>query len=373
MPKGNGGGGSRGGGTSLTVKGTRGDDPNLTIPSGALITQVTIDGNAGSDTLNLSSYGHGVSVQLISGYAKSNSMVSDQAFTGTFGSYFFGADTVRGSIKNVENLVGTAFNDFLMINIVGTAKRIDAGDGNDVAYAIGGNALLIGGSGSDWLPSYGAGNVLVGGTYNGGSASGDGQTDYFYLGSAPTILDFEVGIDHLIVELSGTQTIADILNGEWMPFGTDGSTYVVDGAAEVSLANVAPDLAETIELNFALGGTGPIEGSTGDDMLFVGSSAPSYIVLGANSGDDLLITFDILTDVLVFQDDIVPTWSDTLVNGEEMLLGTWTGGSVTIEGLDTSDVPNLIIEDGDAGQFATFGGASGSPDADFAAVALLAG
>ena len=377
MAKGNGsgGGGSNGGsGTSFTVKGTRGDDSNLTLPVGALLTQVTIDGSAGSDTLNLSAYGHGVSVQLISGYAKANSMVSEQAFIGTFGNYFFGADTVRGSIKNVESLVGTAFNDFLMVNIAGTAKRIDGGDGNDVAYAIGGNALQIGGSGNDWLPSYGAGNVLVGGTYDGSTAAGDDQTDYFYLGSTPVILDFETDFDHLILELTGTQTISDLLAGEWVAYGSDGASYVVSGIAEVHLAGVAPSLAETIQLDFALGGTGIIEGAGGDDMLFVGSSAPSHVVLGSASGDDLLISFDVLTDVLVFEDGIIPTWSDTMVNGELMLLGTWAGGSVTIEGLDTTDVPDLIIQGG-AGStlLAAQGPGAWSTDADFAAAALLAG
>ena len=92
MAKGGGGGSSGGGGTSFTVRGTRGDDTNLTLPSGALITQVTVDGGAGSDTLNLSDYQSGVTLRLEGGFAKSNSTVTDQAFTGLFGNYQIVAD-----------------------------------------------------------------------------------------------------------------------------------------------------------------------------------------------------------------------------------------------------------------------------------------
>ena len=96
---GNGGGGS---GTGFTVKGTRGDDTNLTLPSGALITQVTVDGGAGSDTLNLSAYGSGVTLRLEGGFAKSKSTVTDKAFTGLFGNYLIVDDSsVGGTIRNI--------------------------------------------------------------------------------------------------------------------------------------------------------------------------------------------------------------------------------------------------------------------------------
>jgi hypothetical protein len=63
-----------------------------------------------------------------------------------------------------------------------------------------------------------------------------------------------------------------------------------------------------------------------------------------DNGDDAVVNFNIASDILVFEDGVVPLWSDTFVNGAPALLGTWASGSVTIQGLQTSDVPYLHIE-----------------------------
>ena len=367
-----GGGGSGGGGTSFTVKGTRGDDTNLTLPSGALITQATIDGGAGSDTLNLSGYGSGVTLLLEGGFAKSKSTVADQAFTGLFGNYLVGSNSVSGSIRNVENVIGTDYNDYLFASILNTPKYLDGGDGNDVLNSLGGNATLVGGAGCDWLVGYWQNVTLVGGTYVNGTASGDEQTDYFYTGSQnPLILDFEVGTDKLICEFaSGSVEI-----GAWVSNGAGGATLMVSGVAEVTLANVDVALAETIEIGYALfSDTGHLEGSSGDDLLFVGSVAPTRIHLGADNGNDATVGFDIHSDVLVFEDGVSPTWSDTMVNGAVALLGTWAGGSITLQGLGTDDVPSLLIEGlASAPDFGPPGAGPWSTDTDFSATGLLVG
>jgi hypothetical protein len=328
-------------GTTLTVKGTRGDDPNLTIPDGALITMVVVDGGAGSDTLNLSDYGSGVTVRIEGGFAKSSSIVTDKEFTGLFPNYsMVDSSSVRGTIRNVENLIGTDFNDFLFASINGTAKYIDGGAGNDVVESLGGNATLVGGTGSDWLVGYWPNVTLIGGTYANGVAAGDGMTDYFYLGSGtPTILDFEVGVDRLICEFSS----ASVEFGTWVSNGSGGSTLMVNGVGEVTLANIDVATAQTIQLDYALlPVNGHIEGSSGNDLLFVGNGA--RIHLGSDSGDDATVSFDIAEDILVFDDGVAPTWSDTMVNGAAALLGSWEGGSITIQGLGTDDVPDLMIE-----------------------------
>ena len=68
------------------------------------------------------------------------------------------------------------------------------------------------------------------------------------------------------------------------------------------------------------------------------------MVLGANSGDDVAVDFKIANDILVFEDGVTPVWNDTVVNGAAALPGAWSRGSITIQGLDTSDVPNLLME-----------------------------
>ena len=334
--------------SSLTVRGTRGDDV-LTIPNGALITQVVIDGNAGSDTLNLSSYGSGVTIRLEGGFAKSKSTVTDKAFTGLFGNYVIVDDSsVSGTIKNIENLIGTNYNDYLFAQILNTPKYLDGGAGNDVVNSLGGNATLVGGTGSDWVVGYWPDNTLIGGTYVNGVAMGDSTTDYFYLGSGtPTILDFELGVDRLICEFASTS----IEIGNWVSNGSGGSTYMVNGIGEVTLANIDVSTAQTIELGYALySNSGSIEGSSGDDLIWAGGNVATRIIFGANSGDDALVDFNILNDSLVFEDGVDPTWSDTMVNGAEALVGNWVDGSVTIQGLSTDDLPNLIIEGASAAQ-----------------------
>lgn len=358
-------------GTTTTLRGTRGDDI-FTIPGNLLITQVVIDGGAGRDTLDLSSYGSGVTALLEGGLAKSSSTVANKEFTGLWGNYTLaGAATAKGTIKGVESLIGTDYNDFLFINLPSTAKYIDAGGGNDVVNSLGGNAVLVGGSGSDWLVGYWQNVTLIGGTWNGSTATADGEKDYFVAGSqCPVILDFEVGIDQLICEPSGW-SMSDLGSLQWVSNGAGGSTLMIGGVAEVTLANVGLSLAQSIEIGHSISPVnGVVEGQSGDDLLYVGSIVPSRIILGADNGDDATIGFDILTDVLVFEDGVVPTWSNSLVNGAPALLGSWAGGSITLQGLSTDDVANLIIE-GSAGSIGSDGPGPWSTSSDYAAASTL--
>ena len=325
----------------VTIKGTLGDD-TLTIPAGTSITNVKIDGSGGNDTLNLSNYANGVTIQLQDGFAKASSLVTDKPFTGLFPNFSMtDSGTVRGSITNVENLIGTSHNDFLFVYTT-SPKYVDGGAGNDVIESLRGNATLVGGTGNDWLVAYWPNVTLIGGTYANGVANPDNSTDYFYIGSgAPTILDFETSFDKLILEFaSGT-----IEATNWVSNGAGGSTLMVGGTAKLTLANVALADAQGIELGYALlPVNGRVEGSSGDDLLWTGGNSTARVVLGSNTGDDVAVDFNIANDILVFEDGVTPVWSDTLVNGAAALLGTWTGGSITIQGLDTGDVPNLLME-----------------------------
>ena len=360
------------GGTTITVRGTKGDDPNLTIPSGALITQVTVDGGTGLDTLNLSNYTvGGVTIGLNSG-AKVVSYVTPKAFTGLFPDYVIkDSSTVSGTIKNVESLVGTDFNDALTITVQSVNKLLDGGAGNDrLVINGGGTNLVIGGLGSDWLGSSGA-PTYVGGTYANGVATRDSEADYFLCSAPVTILDFEVGIDRLIIHEDNAAMLAFLTGSSWAAYGDSGSALMLNGVAEVVLPDVPLSLARTIELGFTLfaDASGRIEGSSGDDILWSGQTGTAYYVFGADSGNDIAAAFDILSDVLVFEDGIAPVWSDTLVNGAQALLGTWADGSVTIQGLSTADVPNLHTQNMGTPQYGDAGPGPWSTGSDYAASA----
>lgn len=339
--------------TATRIVGTDGDD-RLVLPAGATLPGVTIDGGKGSDTLDLSGYNSkGVYIRVEPGYSRQNSSVAEQPFTGVFGSQKFTAPLISGSIRNVENLIGTSGDDFLYVMANGPIpKRVEGGPGDDVVHSLGGNARLIGGPGSDWLVSYWENNVLIAGDDD-GDPSPDGVRDFFYLGSAPTILDYEVGTDHILLE-SVAGSVAAIYNSvEWRAEGS-GSSLWINGVREVTLANVGVEQAKTIAFGLILSAVdNVVEGGPNDDFLYVSGSAgvETRVMIGANSGDDVLKVFDLGWDRLVFAPDLDVVWSNSIVNGATALVATFQGGSITIEGLSMADVPAIRIT-GPAGSLA---------------------
>jgi Ca2+-binding RTX toxin-like protein len=330
-----GSGGGSGGGTTIT--GTPGDD-DILVPNGQL-GSVRIDGGAGNDTLDLSNYSStGVGVRINIARQSSSYVSPDHAFHGIIYDYsLIGPTTVSGSITNVENIIGTAGNDALIIDST-KPSYLNGGAGNDFLDSIEGNGTLVGGAGSDWLLAYHSNNILVGGTYVNGVATGDGTPDYFFGNGGATILDFEPGIDHLIFE--GTPSA--ILSGTWQPYGS-GSELVVNGSVQAILANVTPDVASTIHLQFAITPTnGQLHGTSGDDILY--PTANTSIYFDANSGNDYVTHFDKATDNLVFAANTNIMWSNSVANGEHTLVGSFSGGSVTLAGLSTADAASLHIE-----------------------------
>jgi Ca2+-binding RTX toxin-like protein len=91
----------------------------------------TLDAGAGIDTLDYSSYGSGVNVNLSTGAA-----------TGVGGGN-------AGCLSGIENLLGSEFNDLLMGD--NHNNIIDGRAGNDQIYGLDGDDTLIGGDGNDLL------------------------------------------------------------------------------------------------------------------------------------------------------------------------------------------------------------------------------
>ena len=340
--------------SGFTVTGTDNSE-FLELPAGATILNTTIDGRRGNDTLDLSNYSSpGVYVFIQYGMAKAKSVVADQPFTGLFLNYSTaGATRVEGSIRNVENVIGTSGNDYLVVHtLAGVPKVVDGGPGNDVVGAIGGSATLIGGAGNDWLTSNSENNVLIGGVNDGDFDVSDGARDNFYLNSAPTIMDFEVGTDHLLLELNSQSAATMYAPGaiSWVSEGAGSSLYV-NGVREVTLANVDAATAQSILFGVVVSPiNNVVEGGPGDDMLFAGGhTTVTRVVVG--SGDDVVINFDVALDTLAFEDGVMPIWSNTIVNGASALVATFAGGSLTLQGLSMDDVGSIMI-DGPVGTLA---------------------
>jgi hypothetical protein len=338
--------------STISVTGTNGDDI-LHIPAGYDITQVTVNGGRGNDTLDLSTYQAGTTPGVYvdieaSGTRSPGSIVSDQSFSGVPGSLPNTGHTVQGTITNVENLIGTTGNDVLSMNLAGITTRLDGGAGNDYLSVSGAaSATLIGGSGSDWLISTVAGSTLIGGSVDSsGVVHEDGSVDTFQIGLPQvTIDDFQVGTDRLIFGTNHSMDAA-FAAATWVDNGSGGSTLMVNGAARVTLAGIPVSTAQTIGYGFEYvsTGNGTVQGGATNDVLNCSNNYVETVMTGPSTGNDLVLHFNPSQDLLDFTSDAQVSWSNTFVNGEESLLGTFAGGSVTLMGLTTADVGSLHVQ-----------------------------
>ena len=325
-------GGSSGGGN---FKGTSGND---TFHVGSLteLKSSSYDGAGGIDTLDLSALTSGITLNLSAEmtYRTSKSVLwPDHAFSGfytdTSASLTGDTDKISGSINNIERVIGTSGNDQIAMGNTGFA---DGGAGND--YVAGGT--VVGGAGADYVSGTGPSEILVGGTYANGVATGDQTTDWFEIdGSSGVILDFEIGIDKLVLPHVSSNPDG-IPNATWQATiynGVASSVLTVNGQT-ITLAGITPDIANTIKIGqFFCNSHAAITRGPGDDIIWP-SSGPSQLIFGSGSGNDIVTHFNIADDQLVFGSDAPTTWTDVQVNGENAIQGFYDNGasSVTILG-----------------------------------------
>ena len=333
--------------TLVSVTGTNGDD-FLYIPRGYDITQVSVNGGKGVNTLDLSTYEPnvtpGVSVDFEAAGARSpGSIVSDFSFHGVVGSIANTNPSVFGTITNIQNIIGTTGNDILSSNASVAHVYLNGGAGNDsLQVSTATSATLVGGAGYDWLQTSVGGASLTGGTVNAaGAANHDSSYDTFVVGIyGATIQDFS-STDRLI--FTGMHSAdAAFAAGIWVSDGSGGSELMVNGTARIDLAGVPLATAVNVSLGHQyIVENGILSGGTGNDVLKCTNNA--IVQVGPNSGNDVIVGFN-STDTLHFTSDMQVSWSDTVVNGQHSLLGTFTGGSVTLTGLGTSDLSSLHID-----------------------------
>lgn len=343
--------GGSSGGTSF--RGTNGNDTFHVASLNELKTS-TYDGLGGVDTLDLSALTAGITISLTAEQTYKNSKSAlwpDHAFTG-----FFLDDNLTsvpgqltGTISNIERVIGTSGGDHIALGNTGFG---DGGPGND--YLAGG--FIVGGLGADYLdgsgPSYGAPagstEVLVGGTYENGVATGDQTTDWFEINGGPAvILDFEVGIDKLVLPNS-TGDPTTIASAVWQATtynGAPSSVLSVNGQV-ITLAGITPDAANTIKVGqgFYNRSVSTVTSGPGDDIIWP-STGSSQLIFGPGSGNDIVTHFTIADDHLVFTSGAPASWTDVFVNGEQAIQGFYDNGasSVTILGLTTADASHLLI------------------------------
>jgi Ca2+-binding RTX toxin-like protein len=208
---------------SDTTEGTSGDD-TLTGSNGVddvidgLAGDDDIDGKSGDDTLSggdgddTIDGGSGVDI-LIGGagaddldggsgsddtasYVGSSAGVNVSLTTGS-GS---GGDAAGDTLSDIENLIGSDYNDTLTGNSTGGgANTLDGGLGDDTLSGEGGHDVLNGGAGNDSMDG-GSGNDTLDGGAGNDTLDGGAGVDILIWDSADTSIDGGTGTDTLLID-----------------------------------------------------------------------------------------------------------------------------------------------------------------------------
>ena len=207
-----------------------------------------LDGGAGNDTASYAHASGSVTVVL-----------------GTVGGFASGADG-DDTLRNIENITGSAFDDVLSGNNANNV--LDGGAGNDLLFGRAGADILIGGEGDDFLRGSDGDDILNGG-------NGFDRVSNFV--AVPTIgvhIDLNIqgvaqntnyGMDTLIgIENASGTILSDTLIGNggdnWLWSGSDGTGTSGTGNDTIS-GGGGNDLVEVGYGNHIL------DGGTGTDTL----------------------------------------------------------------------------------------------------------
>jgi Ca2+-binding RTX toxin-like protein len=309
----------------------------------------TIDGGSGTDTSSYSDSFAGVTVNLNNG-------------TG------FGGTAEGDTLTSIENLTGSAHNDFLIGN-----------DGNNVLTGLEGSDVLKGGGGADTLFGDSGSDTLKGGggadTLNGGS--GIDTADYFDSGAGvfiSLITDTAAWGDAEGDELNSIENVNGSAFDDHL-WGNDGVNVLQGRDGEDSLkgfgGNDTLHGGDDNDHLYGMDGDDTLRGDDGNDTLEGGANndtliggAGSDTMIGGLGNDSYYVDSagDVVTEVAGEGTDVVfsTLFSYTLANNVETLsLSTSTNSGVQGTGNAMSNTIfgnlNDNVLDGGAGSDALSG------------------
>jgi Ca2+-binding RTX toxin-like protein len=243
-----------------------------------------LDGNSGVDTADYAAAAGGVTASLADGAASND------------------GDGGSDTLSEIENLIGSAFDDSLTGDAV--ANVLNGGSGDDVLAGRGGNDTLRGGAGTDTADYSGAAaGVTIKLAINTATSDGDGGTDTFnsienLTGSAFTdtmsgnalanTINGGLGSD-VLIGLGGNDTLiggAGAANELIGGLGDD--TYVVTANdSVVEFTGQGTDTVETDRAAFSLAAN--LENLTySGQIAFTGIGNAAANVITGGFGDDFL-------------------------------------------------------------------------------------
>jgi Ca2+-binding RTX toxin-like protein len=282
----------------------------------------TLDGGLGKDTATFSSATGSLSLSL--GY--------------TTAQY-----TVLGykTITSIENLIGSAYNDYLSGD--GYANRLEGRNGNDNLYGNAGNDALYGGNGDDYLSGGDDNDSLYGGA----------NDDTLYGGYGADKLNGDAGDDKLYGEAGNDQ-----LNG-----GSGSDTLYGYSDDDTLHGNLGDDTlfgGDGKDLMYGDAGNDVLDGGYGDDRSYGGAGSDTFMVsYGADtfdggSGSDTVSFANIYTNIAF---SLASTTSWTYYTSASLSLRFVENiiGSYYSDSLTGNSGKNVI--DGAAGNDILYGGA----------------
>jgi Ca2+-binding RTX toxin-like protein len=280
----------------------------------------TLDGGDGNDTVSYIAHSTGVSATML--FRIQNAQLEDE-------------------LRNIENITGSAHDDFLTGGAGGNTLNGRAGadalrglDGDDELNGGSGDDILSGGDGDDTLNGGDGDDIL----YDNSSSYGDGGNDTLNGGSGNDTLDGGTGNDTLDGgegddELNGGDDDDTLFGGDGIDTlrGDDGFDRLLGGDGNDGLYGGAGN-------DLLYGGTGndTLYGGDGDDELNGGAGADTLTGGGGNDtfkfetgfGADTITDFTRDSDTLDFS-GMAMTLSFN-ADGQPVYTNNDTGDNVTI-------------------------------------------
>jgi Ca2+-binding RTX toxin-like protein len=252
---------------------------------------VTIDGGAGSDTLDFSDFGSAVWVDLTYNGTEARTM---DRISLTGGTWHGIAD-----IAGIENLAGSAGADDLR----GTngANRIQGGVGNDLLAGRGGNDVLSGDDGNDRLSGGGGNDVLRGG----------GGVDKLYGEAGNDTLKGDAGNDQISAAAGHDKLYGDAGNDKLLAstgndslYGGSGVDLLYGGTGNDRLNGGAGN-----DKLYGEAGNDYLFGGLGKDTIYAGSGRDSIVFdTELGSGNiDTLVGFSVAHDTIRLENSVFET------------------------------------------------------------------
>ncbi len=292
----------------------------------------TLDGGAGDDTI----YGHNGNDTLIGGLGNDRLDgglgVDLVDYSGASGAVTANLLTQSSSgaagndiLLDIEQVMGSAFNDVITGNALG--NLLDGGAGDDRLDGRGGVDTTIGGLGNDWHYVDNAADVVI-------ELAGQGAADRVFA-SASYTLDAAAEIEIFSTTLqAGTSAINLTGNGfSQSVVGNDGANQL-DGAGG----------NDTL---YGHGGADTLIGGAGDDLMYGGAGNDTFLYNAGLFGNDMIVDFANGSDMISVQgiagaDDFGDLAVST--NGSGYAVITFPDGStITLVGVAAGQV--------DAGDF----------------------